>query len=269
MYSNRMGWAEKVENYFKLSRNSTTIKFVPKSPNPSNFLSFGKILSENFSSASDLESWDWECLDISLNKPLIWKSGHLDVSQNKPEIWKSEHLDVSLNKPYTPQSSISGPAEEEQSLVKRTQDVWINPSDIPSSDNIESPEHVLEESIKIEMEELPYPFEVKSELNVIKCGICSDEFIAKVDLTKHRRVVHPIPKDILDDSVTENLALTPNGRVFTVYEHTVYLTASGKFKCPADLCKKACTKGKVLRGHMRREHGNIYFRGFYYSSTKN
>ena len=264
MYSPRMDWVEKVKNkeVGMIARGSTSIKFVPKSPsssNPRNFLTFGMASSENLNSAGDLEEewWDWEHLDVSLNKP--------DIPPLSSKCW--EYLDVSLNKPVISSSSrlqplISDPAKEETFLEERTQDVLITPAET-RYDNIEFSQQLFGEDIKTQTEELSYLLKVESELNVIKCAICYDVLMAKADLTKHRRLVHPIPKeeDSINDCVTENLALTPIGRVFTVYEHPVYLTASGKFKCPAPLCKKACTRGKVLRGHVRKEHGDIYFKG--------
>ena len=259
-----MDWVEKAKNHAggMIARGSTSIKFVPKSPissNPRNFLTSGMASSENLSRAGDVEeeSWDWEQLDLSLNKP--------DIPPSSSKCW--EYLDVSLNKPdISPfsrlQPLISDPAKKETFLEERTQDVLITPAET-QYDNIEFSQQLLGEDIKTESEELLYPFKVESEPNVIKCAICTDKFMAKADLKKHRRLVHPIPKeeDSINDCVTENLALTPIGRVFTVYEHPVYLTASGKFKCPAPSCKKACTRGKVLRGHVRKEHGDIYFKG--------
>ena len=256
MYPTEMGWVEKVKHDFSIARNSTTIKFVPTSS--SNLLSFEMALSENFSNASDTgqESWEWEHLDISLEKCDIWKPGHLDVSLDKPDIPQSRFL-------------ISDPTQEENSVEERSEnEVRMNPVVDTASDNIESSQLLLGESIKIEIDEPSYLFEVNSGLNLIKCEICTDQFTAKADLKKHTRLVHPIPKekDFLDDCITENLALTPIGRVFTVYEHEVYLTASGKFKCPAPLCEKACTRGKVLRVHVRKEHSDIFFKGFHYCS---
>ena len=109
MYPTEMGWVEKVKHDFSIARNSTTIKFVPTSS--SNLLSFEMALSENFSNASDTgqESWEWERLDISLEKCDIWKPGHLDVSLDKPDIPQSRFL-------------ISDPTQEENSVEERSED---------------------------------------------------------------------------------------------------------------------------------------------------